>query len=445
MAGVGEAASIAGLITVAGQCLDLLSKLYTLVKAFQDVFPQARKLADELTLLRQCLSQIQNIASRAVNIVPDLSEPVTALFTTVSRCENTVCQIEQKIQTIHPSKKKLIWNRVKVAAARDFFTLLQAQVLSEKQDLILRLDAFSCELDLRTSCNIEHLAASTSSLERNLIDMMQHLGGHSGATERHLLALDARMQTMQQMLEHSISPQRRTAMTPRSRRMQLKAPRHVSQIAKELELPGSRILSRIREPASESVRLISPAFLVYEKNGTAHTELVALSNGELNRLNVAEKNRMIQYLQSLRLFMWLLKRDNYLTTNSTKDLGMIRSSLAVQAGITSFWEFSNAYSDLATSLDEISHKTLLWLLWLRNTPWLQYVFDRIVDRRDGEKVMEPCNGTMPCDDRSSTHIRARLNILHVLICQDWLWSGYDQLPNSRFRSWFEVLDGTVWG
>lgn len=143
MAGVGEAASIAGLITVAGQCLDLLLKLYTLVKAFQDAFPQARKLADELTLLRQCLSQIQNIASRANNIVPDLSEPVRALFTTVSRCENTVLQIEQKIQTIHPSKKKLIWNRVKVTAARDFFTLLQAQVLSEKQDLILRLDAFS--------------------------------------------------------------------------------------------------------------------------------------------------------------------------------------------------------------------------------------------------------------------------------------------------------------
>lgn len=245
------------------------------------------------------------------------------------------------------------------------------------------------ELDLRTSCNIEHLAASTSSLERNLIDMMQHLGGHSGATERHLLALDARMQSMQQILEHSISPQRRTAMTSRSRRMPLKAPRHVSQIAKELELPGSRILSRIREPARESVRLISPAFLVYEKNGTAHTELVALNNGELKRLNVAQKNRMIQYLQSLRLFMWLLKRDNYLTTNSTKDLGMIRSSLAVQAGITSFWEFSNAFSDLATGLDATSYKNSRWLPWLKNKPWLQYVFNRLLDRpEDGEKFME---------------------------------------------------------
>ena len=143
MTGVGEAASIAGLIAAAGQCLDLLSKLYTLAKAFQDAFPQARKLTDELTLLRQCLSQIQNIASRAINIVPDLSEPVKPLFTTVSRCENTVVQIEQKIQTILLSKKKMLWNRFKIAAARDFFTLLQAQVLSEKQDLILRLDAFS--------------------------------------------------------------------------------------------------------------------------------------------------------------------------------------------------------------------------------------------------------------------------------------------------------------
>lgn len=245
------------------------------------------------------------------------------------------------------------------------------------------------ELDLRTSFNIEHLAASTSSLERNVIDMMQHLDGHSGATERHLLALDARMQAMQQMLEHRISPQRRTAMTPRSRRMQLKAPRHVSQIAKKFEPPRSRIFTRIPEPASESVRLISPAFLVYEKNGTTHTELVALNNGELNRLNVAQKSRMIQYLQGLRLFMWLLKRDNYLTTNSTKDLGMIRSSLAVHAGITSFWEFSNAFSDLATSLDAISYTTLSWLPWLKNKPWLQYVFNRILDwPGDRGKVME---------------------------------------------------------
>ena len=143
MAGVGEAASIAGLIVVAGQCLDQLSKLYSLVKAFQGAFEQARKLADELTLLRQCLSQIQNIASPAISIVPDLSEPVVALFTTVSRCQNTIAEIQQKIQTIYPSKKRLIWKRVKVAAARDFFTLVQTQVLSEKQDLILRLDAFS--------------------------------------------------------------------------------------------------------------------------------------------------------------------------------------------------------------------------------------------------------------------------------------------------------------
>lgn len=244
------------------------------------------------------------------------------------------------------------------------------------------------ELDLRTSCNMEHLAASTSSLERNVIDMMQHLGGHSGATERHLLALDARMQTMQQMLEHSIIPQRRTFMPLRSRRIQLQAPRHVSQITKKPELPGSRILSRRQEPGSESVRLIYPAFLVYEKDGKAHTELVALNSGDLNRLDVAQKSRMIQYLQSLRLLLWLLKRENYLTTNSTKDLGLIRSSLAVQAGITSFWEFSNAFSDLATSLDASPITTLSWLPWLKNKAWLQYVFNRILDRRDGEEVME---------------------------------------------------------
>ena len=238
------------------------------------------------------------------------------------------------------------------------------------------------ELDLRTSCNVEHLAASTSSLERNVIDMRQHLGVHSGATERHLLELDARVQTMQQMLEHSISPQRRTFMPLRSRRIQLQAPRHVSQITKKSDFPENRILSRIREPGSEFVRLISPGFLVYEKDGKAHTELVALNSGDLNRFDVPQKSRMIQYLQRLRLLLWLLKRENYLTTNSTKDLGLVRSSLVVQAGITFFWELSNTYSDLAMVLNP--SPTLSRLPWYENEAWFVYVFNKILTSAMGE-------------------------------------------------------------
>ena len=87
------------------------------------------------------------------------------------------------------------------------------------------------ELDLRVNCSVEHLAASTSSLERNVVDIKQPLGGNSTAIEHLWLALDARIQTMQHIFEYSINSQERTAMSRRSRRIQSKAFRRVSQRA----------------------------------------------------------------------------------------------------------------------------------------------------------------------------------------------------------------------
>ena len=59
----------------------------------------------------------------------------------LSRCQKTILEIEEKLQPL--SRKKSVWSRIKVAATRDYFTGFQAQVLSEKQDLILQLEAFA--------------------------------------------------------------------------------------------------------------------------------------------------------------------------------------------------------------------------------------------------------------------------------------------------------------
>ena len=143
MAGLGEAAGVAGLIGLAGQCLEQLSKLHAFTKAFQNAAPEAMKITDELMLLRQCLNQVHGLASRAVSLEPDLPDSIRALSAAVSKCHKAILDIEQKIRSIHPGEKRVAWSKFKVAMSKDYYTRLYNQLSHEKQDLMLRLDAFS--------------------------------------------------------------------------------------------------------------------------------------------------------------------------------------------------------------------------------------------------------------------------------------------------------------
>lgn len=141
MSGIGEAASIAGLVAIAGQSLNISSKLFGCIKAYQSVIPQAHKLAGELNQLQDCFVQIQHITSQAIDFVPELSYHVGALLHQVSACQLTMTTMLQKLQNVDPNKRKLRWKQIKVAADGDFFIQLQAQIACEKQNLILKLEA----------------------------------------------------------------------------------------------------------------------------------------------------------------------------------------------------------------------------------------------------------------------------------------------------------------
>ena len=195
-----------------------------------------------------------------------------------------------------------------------------------------------------------------------------------------MLALDTRLQTMQHMLQDSVNSQQQLRVPIRPKKSEHNLSQRIPEGAKKSELLGKLSSMRTQEPVSELVRLISPAFYLYEKNGAIHTALVARGIRELDGLDIEQRRGVIRYLQGLRLLMWLFKRDNYLTTNLIRNHDMSRSPLALQAGITSAWQFSTNLSDLDIILNEHLCATLRKIPWLRHIAWLQYMFNKVSTR-----------------------------------------------------------------
>jgi len=59
MAGVGEAAAVAGLIALAGSTLQAACNLYMFCKSYQSVQPRLQGVSEELDRLKEALSQVQ--------------------------------------------------------------------------------------------------------------------------------------------------------------------------------------------------------------------------------------------------------------------------------------------------------------------------------------------------------------------------------------------------
>ena len=186
------------------------------------------------------------------------------------------------------------------------------------------------------------MSASASFLESNVVSMMQHMTGQSSVMDRHLLALDARMEAIQYMLGCSMNSPQRMAVRPRSECIQTTTSHGASGVAITFKDHERQRFHETEKAAYELVRVVSPALLTYEENGKTCKTLFAIDTKEITKLDAVQRavqrTKAIQYLQSLRLFMWLFRRDNYLSTNSPRESTIARSALVRQAGFLCAWE-----------------------------------------------------------------------------------------------------------
>jgi hypothetical protein len=247
--------------------------------------------------------------------------------------------------------------------------------------------------------NIENIMSNSrsdiesfsGSLQGKLGELSANVNTNADITSKQIDILEARILAMQLQLISSIeasgNPKRPKPSTKRRRKAY-----RVSANARKIELTGTVMAEWCSIPVSTaeySVRLVKPALLLHEKGGLLRYEVTTLEDEDFEKLDLVQKTTVIQYLQGLRLLLWLLQRDNLLTAAQREAVAESHSSLASQASITSFWEFCNSFAELDNALNSQSLKGPSLLPWLRCKQWLQYLFDRIPDKdQEGERVME---------------------------------------------------------
>lgn len=133
MAGIGEAATIAGLISLAGQTVHAASTLYAFFKAYRSVYPRVQEIVSALDGLLNCLSNVRQAASTA-EIVHGQGA-IIDVFAAIKGCYELLENIETQIDPIKASGKGNIVKKLKLAAQKDYFTTIYQQLLLRWQNL----------------------------------------------------------------------------------------------------------------------------------------------------------------------------------------------------------------------------------------------------------------------------------------------------------------------
>jgi hypothetical protein len=145
MAGLREAASIAGLISLAEQFVQAASTLYSLFQAYRTVHPRLQEVVGEIHHLHQYLSQIWRAASRATatGVQDRDSLSLSTIFTALRRCYDYLNDVESRIDPIKTHSGRTIIKKLKIAAEKDHFINMSHQDSFHRQELLLSLETSS--------------------------------------------------------------------------------------------------------------------------------------------------------------------------------------------------------------------------------------------------------------------------------------------------------------
>jgi hypothetical protein len=140
--------------------------------------------------------------------------------------------------------------------------------------------------------------------------------------------------------------------------------------------------------------VIKPDILLSEEVGLLRTELLALPDKRFCDADTEEKLAMIEYVKGLRLVVWLLRAQNYLSFTDTHLQRVVQSNLGYQASLTSTWIFASPISHLVGTVGfatitkvfirkirRMSHIVRKNMPWSRRIHWLQCVKYTLEKRR----------------------------------------------------------------
>ncbi|KAH0538027.1 hypothetical protein FGG08_005339 [Glutinoglossum americanum] len=379
-AGLGEAAGIAGIISLTGQTVKATSALYIFCKSYKDVNSEIAKTNQDLKDLRDVLYQCRRLATgMADGAAP--TDTVDLLTQQITRCQADVKDWNQKFASLGLEESKgaaRFLKRLRVAADRSYFSRIMDRISSHKEQIALSLGVLETEAGL---CSVRHSKAakaatdalqvsqnslqngtfqrldavakdvsklrseqSTSSgvLHDKLEDMEYLNSTRNGTTQMHLTAIDARLKSIQKQLQKSVLQARAGAEQPYARCMRKTPPKRLfSSRARRLEFAGlgsSLTKKPLRHLGLTPLRLVKPGILLHEKNGQLMSELLALDDEAYAKADRAQKIALIEYVGGLRLVVWLLQKQNYLSSVGVGLGRNVQSNLTLAASLTSLWE-----------------------------------------------------------------------------------------------------------
>lgn len=239
---------------------------------------------------------------------------------------------------------------------------------------------------------INVLLKNTSTLDEKLhsLSLFDHLSARSNETQWRQ-SVDARLRRAEKQIPQSRRLPKVGTLAHRGKRFQkLPILKSTEVTGDPIGLPPAENNRKTTECSrANPFRLVKPAILIQEENGIMSKELIALEDKRFNSASSNRKLALIQYIQKLRLILWLLERRNYLTFRYNYLGRPARSHLGYQGALNSSWDLANTYTDLLRSLRARNIDLSTTVPWIRKKAWLQYMFDRVRDQdNNAETTMQ---------------------------------------------------------
>ncbi|KAI1618293.1 hypothetical protein EDD36DRAFT_426064 [Exophiala viscosa] len=372
MAVVGEAASIAGLAALAGQAIQAASSLYSFIKAYKNIHPTIERVASILQALHTCLSDVRRIALHADDVHGHHHPEVAEIFSSIKCCYDLFDQIEQRLDPIKSRVRRTIGKKLKIAANAGYFPSIYQQLSMQHQRLSTLLITATWFTNIETLVAVGKLNITATEIQDVQIQSTRQIGSHlasmesllhlevaqnatseyllqqkldailrttaSGATQNQLAAIEARLASLQiQCLQSIDTAQSDSLASISSHNVQASDP-HES-IA--LDAFRSSPSPTIKETTESLMTVVDTALVLRVQRSQITYGLQPEEDTVFAALSIPQKKVVVQYLQCLRLVIWLLRKENYMMVASRQGPRPWPSRLLREASMSSSAELTH--------------------------------------------------------------------------------------------------------
>jgi hypothetical protein len=139
-AGIGEAASIAGIINLAGQAVQAVTTIAAFCNAYKSVHQDITRASRDLEILRRVLLQVETTATFALLPSRCPQDLLSHLRDCISACRKDLHEWNdwsRKVDLDCAGGLERIWKKVKVAADKSHFSKLSNGVSTHIEGIIL--------------------------------------------------------------------------------------------------------------------------------------------------------------------------------------------------------------------------------------------------------------------------------------------------------------------